>query len=111
MKLFTSFAAGLAVLVTQSYADMFEYVQELDNSNFEEMVMNDDENLWVVAFYADWCPYCESFDPEYESTASDVKLADKAIKFGAINVMENRETTQKFQVRRTPTVKIFGKDK
>ena len=75
------------------------------------MVINDAENMWMVTFYADWCPYCEPFAPEYEAAQSDSLLTDKKVKFGALNVMENRDLTQRYQVTRTPTVKIFGSNK
>lgn len=57
------------------------------------MVLDDDENMWIVAFYADWCPYCKPFEPEYAAAKADPKMADKKIKFAAIDVMANRETT------------------
>ena len=101
---------SLAVLATQAFA-LFENVEKLDASNFEEMVINDDEHLWMVTFYADWCPYCEPFAPEYEAAQNDTELANKKVKFGAVNVMENRNLTQDYEVKRSPTVKIFGIDK
>jgi len=75
------------------------------------MVVNDEENMWMVTFYADWCPYCEPFSPELESAQNDLQLTDKKIKFGAVNVMENRDLTIHYGVARSPSVKIFGKDK
>jgi len=75
------------------------------------MVSNDADHLWMVTFYADWCPYCEPFSPELEAAQKDTALADKKIKFGAVNVMENRDLTMQYGVSRSPSVKIFGKDK
>jgi len=65
MKAF-GLAASLALMATEALA-LFESVEKLDASNFEEMVVNDDENMWMVTFFADWCPYCEPFSPEYEA--------------------------------------------
>jgi len=89
---FISFAAGLVAMATQAYA-LFDEVETLTTENFEEMVLNDDENMWIVAFYAEWCPYCKPFDPEYAAAKADPKMADKRVKFAAIDVMANRETT------------------
>lgn len=65
----------------------------------------------MVTFYADWCPYCKTFDPEYEAASNDTRLKDKLIKFGAVDVMANRDLTKQFGIKRSPTVKIFGHDK
>ena len=73
--------------------------------------MQDTENAWVVTFYADWCPYCKTFDAEYELASGDPTLANKKVKFGAIDVMANRDLTKLYQIKRSPTVKIFGIDK
>lgn len=67
--------------------------------------------MWMITFYADWCPYCKTWDEELGHALSDPKLADKKIKFGAVDVMANRDLTQKFGIRRSPTVKVFGLDK
>ena len=109
MKLFT-FAASLAVLAAEVLA-MFDNVEKLDAKNWAQKVENDDKNAWIVTFYADWCPYCKTFDPEYEAASNDTRLKDKLIKFGAVDVMANRDLTKQFGIKRSPTVKIFGHDK
>lgn len=73
--------------------------------------MNDDENMWLVTFYAEWCPYCQPFSPELEAAQVDPALGDKKIKFGAVDVMQSRDITQRYAIQRSPTIKIFGRDK
>ena len=109
MKLF-SFAVGLAIFSAETLA-MFDNVVELGSDNWAEKVGNDKENAWMVTFYADWCPYCKTFDPEFEAASKDVRLKDKLVKFGAVDVMANRDLTKQFGIKRSPTVKIFGHDK
>jgi len=65
----------------------------------------------MVTFYADWCPYCKTFDAEYDAASKDGSLKDSRIKFGAVDVMANRDLTKQFGIKRSPTVKIFGHDK
>ena len=111
MKLL-SFAAILATQVFGSDSlFLSEGIWDLKEDNFEEMVVSDDENVWMITFYADWCPYCETFETEFRNAVVDPKLADKKIKFGAIDVMANRDLTAKYGVTRSPTVKVFGLDK
>lgn len=90
---------------------MFDNVEKLDSKNWAEKVENDDENAWMVTFYADWCPYCKNFDPELEAAAKDSRLKGKNIKFGAVDVMANRDLTKQYGIKRSPTVKVFGHDK
>ena len=109
MKLF-SFAAGLAILTAEALA-MFDTVEQLKSDNWEDKVKNDKDNAWMVTFYADWCPYCKTFDAEYANAAKDTRLKDKNIRFGAVDVMANRDLTKQFGIKRSPTVKVFGRDK
>ena len=83
----------------------------LTSASWEDTVANDEDNVWVVSFYADWCPYCKTFSDEYDLAAADPALANKKIKFGAVDVMANRDLTKKYEIKRSPTVKIFGTDK
>lgn len=69
MKLF-AFAASLAVLATEAFA-LFENVEKLDSATWADRVENDNDNAWVVTFYADWCPYCEPFSAEFEAAYKD----------------------------------------
>lgn len=108
----TSFFATLAVLAAEAFA-LFDGtgIEKLTSANWNQLVDQDKENAWVVAFYADWCPYCKTFSDEYKTALADPLLADKRIKFGAVDVMANRDLTTKFGIKRSPTVKIFGTDR
>ena len=109
MKFF-SFAAGLAILVAETLA-MYDGAEQLTSDNWAEKVENDKDNAWVVTYYADWCPYCKKFDPELEQARKDPRFADRNIKWGAVDVMANRDLTKKYGIKRSPTVKVFGHDK
>ena len=54
---FISLVAGLAAMATHANA-LFEEVETLTEDNFDENVLEDADNIWIVAFYASWCPYC-----------------------------------------------------
>ena len=109
---FISIATSLALISAQVYA-LFEgdTVEKLTSDNFAEKVDEDTDNAWVITFYADWCPYCKTFDTEFDLASKDTKLADKKIKFGSVDVMANRDLTSKYGIKRSPTVKLFGTDK
>lgn len=98
------------MLCAQALA-LFDNVNRLDSNNWAEQVENDKDHVWVVSFYADWCPYCKTFDTEFENAMNDPALEGKRIKFGAVNVMDSRDLTTRFGIKRSPTVKIFGADR
>lgn len=110
MKLI-SFTAGLAVLATQAYAALFDSITALNSANWATTVENDTANVWMVTFYADWCPYCKAFETEIAAAVSDKTMKGMKVKFGAVDVMASRDLTSKFGIKRSPTVKLFGKDK
>ena len=103
---------ALALFAAQVYA-LFEAdgVETLTSENWKELVDDDTDNAWVITFYADWCPYCKTFSDDFGEAVKDPALENKKIKFGAVDVMANRDLTKKFGIKRSPTVKIFGADK
>ncbi|MBU0760357.1 MAG: thioredoxin [Nanoarchaeota archaeon] len=78
-------------------------VTELDVKNFDKFVR---EDKVVVDFYAEWCGPCKMMAPVLEETAGE--LRGKA-KFGKVDVDENSELAQRFQVMSIPTL-IFFRD-
>ena len=109
MKIY-NFAASLAILATQTYA-LFEGVERLDMNNWAEKIEGDEENAWMVTFYADWCPHCKPFSEIFADASNDSSVQDKKVKFGAVDVMANKQLTTRFGIKRSPTVKMFGNDK
>jgi len=108
MKLF-SFAASLAILASEAFA-MFEEAENLDEASWEDKVINSDE-AWMITFYTEWCPYCTKFSDEIKVAKQDNELEGKMVRFGAVNAMTNRGLSKKYNVKRAPTIKVFGQDK
>lgn len=102
---------AFAAIATQAFAALFQDVEVLTSADWADKVENDEDNVWMVTFYADWCPYCAPFDTEFTAASTDPLLADKKIKFGSVDVMANRDLTTRYGIKRSPTVKVFGVDK
>ena len=102
---------AFAAIATQAFAGLFQDVEVLTSDTWADKVENDDDNVWMITFYADWCPYCAPFDTEFTAASNDIALADKKIKFGSVDVMANRDLTTRYGIKRSPTVKVFGVDK
>ena len=78
-----------------------EKVTELTKKEFEKFI---EKGTSVIDFFADWCMPCVMMGPITEELAAEFK--DK-IKFGKINVDENRELSQKFRVMSIPNFVLF----
>jgi hypothetical protein len=52
---------GLLGLAVAQNTPLYDFssspLVQLDDSNFDDLVIKDDKHLWVVEFYADWCAF------------------------------------------------------
>ncbi|MBD3245090.1 MAG: thioredoxin [Candidatus Moranbacteria bacterium] len=78
---------------------------EVNDSNFESEIKNH-KGAALVDFWAPWCGPCQMMSPIIEELAD--KYKDK-IKIKKLNIDENPNTAQNFQVMSIPTL-IFYKD-
>jgi len=72
----------------------------LTDSNFKEEISS---GLVLVDFWAPWCGPCRMLGPIIEEVAKEVE----GIKVGKLNVDENPQTAQKFQIMSIPAVMLF----
>lgn len=84
-----------------------EHVVELTGDNFDEMVINQDSQGWLVMFYAPWCGHCKAAIPELNEAANLLKK-EKLVKIGRINCDENRDKCGNYGIRGYPTIKWFA---
>ena len=79
-------------------------VNEIKNSQqFEQQVLNS-ANPVFVDFWAEWCGPCRSVSPVVEELSAEY---DGKVDFVKINVDENGELAQKYNVFSIPTLAIF----
>lgn len=76
-------------------------VPELSESEFENYIKKD---LVLIDFSADWCMPCLMMVPVIDELSE--KLKGK-IKFGKVNVEENQELAQKFDIVSLPNFILF----
>ncbi|MCM8818454.1 MAG: thioredoxin [Candidatus Omnitrophica bacterium] len=81
---------------------MSEYVLKLNKENFEEIIKNNEKV--IVDFWADWCMPCKIMAPIFEKLAQ--KFHNQII-FAKVNVDEEVELAEKFQIMSIPNFIIF----
>lgn len=80
-----------------------DIVPELTKSQFDDYIS---EGLVFIDFFADWCMPCLMMSPIIDELAEKFK---GQIKFGKVNVEDNQELSQKFEIVSIPNM-IFFKD-
>ena len=103
----TIFAAALAA----SANALYEGLIKVDDSNYNDLVLNDKENIWVLTFYADWCPYAQALEHEILVNSRNMAVGGYKVKYGAVDVKACPELVDRYQIKRSPTIEIYGEDK
>jgi len=75
---------------------------EISENEFNDCMK---EDLCVVDFFAEWCMPCMMMAPVIEEM--DEKFPK--IKFAKLNIDENKEIAQRFEVASIPTLIVFKK--
>lgn len=73
--------------------------ESLNKQNFKTTLQQN--SLVLVDFYADWCGPCQALAPTLENISQ--KFDGRAI-VGKVNVDQNPELSQEFQVRSIPAL-------
>ena len=76
--------------------------KKIDITNFDTEVLNSDKKV-VVDFYADWCGPCKLMAPIIEDLSNE--LTD--VKFCKLNVDDDPELANEFEVFSIPTLIVF----
>jgi thioredoxin 1 len=80
-----------------------EGVQIVSDANFQQTVL-DAAGLVLVDFWAPWCGPCKRLAPTLDAAAGELRGKATVVK---LNVDENPETAQRFNIRSIPTLMLF----
>ena len=78
-------------------------IKVFNEENFENEVLKT-EGTVLVDFYADWCGPCKMMSPVIEQIAEENK---ENLKVGKVNVDDNSELAEKYNVMSIPTIIVF----
>lgn len=74
-----------------------------NKDNFNELVLESPGPV-LVDFFATWCGHCQKLLPLMDEVAADM---DGKISVMKVNVDENRELSQKYEIKGLPTMILF----
>lgn len=80
-------------------------ITEINDENLEEIIHNNTKV--ALDCYAPWCGTCKMLFPVFEQLSEE----EKHIKFCKINIDENPDVTENFDVMSIPTVLFFENGK
>ncbi len=75
----------------------------ITDANFEQEVLKSDKPF-LVDFWAEWCEPCKMVSPAVSQIAEEYK---DRLKVGKLNVDENPQTTQSYNIFSIPSLKVF----
>jgi len=78
-------------------------VKEITQDQFENEVMKESKPV-LVDFWAPWCGPCKTLGPVLEKVAGENEGRLKVVK---VNVDENQDLAQKYEVMSIPTMFVF----
>ncbi|CAI5734229.1 unnamed protein product [Peronospora destructor] len=79
-------------------------VHSLNAQNYDNM-LKDSDTVWLVDYYAPWCPHCRRFAPEWDQVAKLYSKVDK-VKVGAVDCTKDNEICNQENIHGYPGVKL-----
>uniref|UniRef100_A0A4W3JP26 DnaJ homolog subfamily C member 10 n=1 Tax=Callorhinchus milii TaxID=7868 RepID=A0A4W3JP26_CALMI len=93
--------------------ELLEFIQDLMNpsvvtltaANFEDLVFSrEQDEIWMVDFYAPWCGPCQALLPEWKKLA---RMLSGTIKVGSVNCQKYYSQCQKENVQAYPEIRLY----
>ena len=80
-------------------------VLKVSEKDFESEVLNSEGKV-IVDFYADWCGPCKMMAQRMEKVSEELLGKAKVVK---MNIDENMDIAEKYEIMSIPTLMIFEK--
>jgi len=84
------------------------YVVDLDDSNFDQIVMDKSKNVFVK-FYAPWCGHCKSLAPDWDKLAKSFSN-EPSVVVAKLDATVFPDLGSRFSVTGYPTLIFFGSE-
>lgn len=80
-----------------------EYITYFSDKTIEEELQKDTRITWIVEFFANWSPECQSFAPVFAELS--LKYHSTFLRFGKADVGRYSEMSERYQVKPSPLSK------
>ena len=70
--------------------------------------MMDKNAIWLVTFFVPWDDHIKSFAPKLEMSYADLTKKGYNVRFGSVDVSVEKTLGWKYQIDRSPLVKLFS---
>ena len=81
------------------------------NKEFTNRDKND--NMTIMYFYTEWCPYCKSSKPEWDEFKSYMKNIEKTVDYNidliSIDCDKQKDIADKYAIEGYPSIKLIYK--
>lgn len=64
-------------------------------------------SVWIVEYYADWCPHCQAFAPKWQRLAVALREANSELRLVSVNCEVHRDLCMERKVQGYPTIEWF----
>ncbi|CRH00213.1 protein disulfide isomerase, putative [Plasmodium relictum] len=78
----------------------------LNDNNFDKNVLQNDDNVWFVFFYAPWCGHSKPIHPMFDELAKKVSHLKNA-KIAKIDATVEQRTAQTYRISHYPSFRLF----
>lgn len=98
------------VMARGGYEDLSEKARRTAVVNVDRSVMTHlvgKDRVWIVEFYADWCPHCRKFSPLFFAIGSALRRAGSSTMLGGVNCEVHADVCQEHNVQGYPTIMVF----
>jgi len=65
------------------------------------------ESVWIVEYFADWCPHCKKLAPNFFAIGAALRRAGSATMLGAVNCEVHADLCQEAGVKGYPALNVF----
>lgn len=110
----------LFITLVISYVTYNSYIKPLIsehklNKEFVNKNIDNSEDILIMYFYTEWCPYCKKAKPEWNKFETYINNIKKSIDYNinlvTINCDEDKSIADKYDIDGYPTVKLIYKEK
>lgn len=78
-------------------------MRHLIKNDFEKI--RNEDSLYLLDFYADWCGPCKQLTPILEETAKELK----EVEFCKVNIEDCQDLAKEFSISAVPTIILYHK--